>query len=70
MKKEKEVVVYSGGQDSTTWLFWAIEKFAAVEAVTFNYNRRYKLKIDCAAKISKELGIKNTVLDMSLLSQL
>ncbi|MCU5336326.1 7-cyano-7-deazaguanine synthase, partial [Bacillus cereus] len=32
MKKEKAVVVFSGGQDSTTCLFWAIEQFAEVEA--------------------------------------
>lgn len=70
MKKEKAVVVFSGGQDSTTCLFWAIEQFAEVEAVTFNYNQRHKLEIDCAAEIAKELGIKHTVLDMSLLNQL
>ncbi|MGH1298567.1 7-cyano-7-deazaguanine synthase QueC [Bacillus pretiosus] len=70
MKKEKAVVVFSGGQDSTTCLFWAIEQFAEVEAVTFNYNQRHKLEIDCAAEIANELGIKHTVLDMSLLNQL
>ena len=70
MKKEKAVVVFSGGQDSTTCLFWAMEQFAEVEAVTFNYNQRHKLEIDCAAEIAKELGIKHTVLDMSLLNQL
>ena len=67
MKKEKAVVVFSGGQDSTTCLFWAIQQFAEVEAVTFNYNQRHKLEIDCAAEIAKELGIKHTVLDMSFI---
>ncbi|MDR4133207.1 7-cyano-7-deazaguanine synthase QueC, partial [Bacillus cereus ATCC 10876] len=41
-----------------------------VEAVTVNYNQRHKLEIDCAVEIAKELGIKHTVLDMSLLNQL
>jgi 7-cyano-7-deazaguanine synthase len=70
MKNEKAVVVFSGGQDSTTCLFWALNTFKEVEAVTFNYNQRHKMEIDVAASIAKELGIKHTVLDMSLLNQL
>jgi 7-cyano-7-deazaguanine synthase len=70
MKKDKAVVVFSGGQDSTTCLFWAIEKFAEVEAVTFDYNQRHKAEIDCAQNITSELGIKHHILDMSLLNQL
>ncbi|MDO7907163.1 7-cyano-7-deazaguanine synthase QueC [Paenibacillus sp. JX-17] len=67
---EKAVVVFSGGQDSTTCLFWAKERFAEVEAVTFNYGQRHKLEIDCAADIARELDVPHTVLDMSLLNQL
>ncbi|WP_416825560.1 7-cyano-7-deazaguanine synthase QueC [Ectobacillus polymachus] len=70
MKKEKAVVVFSGGQDSTTCLFWALQQFKEVEAVTFNYNQRHRLEIECAASIAKELGVKHTILDMGLLSQL
>jgi 7-cyano-7-deazaguanine synthase len=70
MKQEKAVVVFSGGQDSTTCLFWALENFKEVEAVTFNYNQRHSLEIECAASIAKELGVKHTVLDMGLLNQL
>ena len=72
MKKEKAVVVFSGGQDSTTCLFWAMEQFAEVEAVTFNYNQRHKLEIDCAAEIAKELGINganNTEVNCKIASQ-
>ncbi|MFJ7744501.1 7-cyano-7-deazaguanine synthase QueC [Peribacillus sp. NPDC097295] len=70
MKKEKAIVVFSGGQDSTTCLFWAMERFAEVEAVTFDYNQRHSLEIECARDIAKELGIPHHVLDMSLLNQL
>lgn len=70
MKKEKAVVVFSGGQDSTTCLFWALERFAEVEAVTFNYGQRHKLELECAADIARDLGIRHHMLDMSLLNQL
>lgn len=70
LKQQKAVVVFSGGQDSTTCLFWAKERFAEVEAVTFDYGQRHKLELDCAADIAKELQIKHHVLDMSLLNQL
>ena len=70
MKKEKAVVVFSGGQDSTTCLFWAKKHFDEVEAVTFDYNQRHRLEIDVAASIAKELNVPHTVLDMSLLNQL
>ncbi|GGE32019.1 7-cyano-7-deazaguanine synthase [Pullulanibacillus camelliae] len=70
MKNEKAVVVFSGGQDSTTCLFWAKEHFKEVEAVTFNYNQRHSLEIECATNIARELGVKHHILDMSLLNQL
>lgn len=70
MKNEKAVVVFSGGQDSTTCLFWAMKEFGEVEAVTFDYNQRHRTEIQCAKEIANELGIKHHVLDMSLLNQL
>ncbi|AST91450.1 MULTISPECIES: 7-cyano-7-deazaguanine synthase QueC [Sutcliffiella] len=69
-KNEKAIVVFSGGQDSTTCLFWALEQFEEVETVTFHYGQRHNLEIECAKKIASDLGVKHRVLDMSLLSQL
>ena len=70
MKQEKAIIVFSGGQDSTTCLFWAKERFKEIEAVTFDYGQRHSLEIECAKEIAKELGIKHHILDMSLLNQL
>lgn len=70
MKNDKAIVVFSGGQDSTTCLFWALKNFKEVEAVTFDYNQRHRLEIEVAKDIAKELGVKHHILDMSLLNQL
>ncbi|PYF06779.1 7-cyano-7-deazaguanine synthase QueC [Ureibacillus chungkukjangi] len=70
MKQGKAIVVFSGGQDSTTCLFWAKERYAEVEAVTFDYGQRHCLEIECAKEIAKELDVKHHILDMSLLNQL
>ena len=67
---QKAVVVFSGGQDSTTCLFWALERFDEVIAVTFDYGQKNKLEIECASKIAKELGVEHHILDMGLLNQL
>ncbi|HHW37005.1 MAG TPA: 7-cyano-7-deazaguanine synthase QueC [Bacillales bacterium] len=70
MKNDKAIVVFSGGQDSTTCLFWALKNFKEVEAVTFDYNQRHRLEIEVAKDIAKELGVRHHILDMSLLNQL
>ena len=68
--KGKAVVVFSGGQDSTTCLFWALKSFDEVIAVTFDYGQRHKLEIECAKEIAAELNIEHHILDMGLLNQL
>ncbi len=70
MKNEKAVVVFSGGQDSTTCLFWALDNFQEVATVTFNYGQRHSDEIECARKIAEELGVSFKVLDMQLINQL
>lgn len=70
MKKDKAIVVFSGGQDSTTCLFWALKNFNEVEAVTFDYGQRHALEIECAKQIAQELNVRHHILNMSLLNQL
>lgn len=67
---EKAVVVFSGGQDSTTCLLWALEKFDSVEAVTFLYGQRNMPELNSAKKIANDFGVKHTILEMNLLHQL
>ena len=67
---QKAVVVFSGGQDSTTCLFWAMKQFEEVIAVTFDYNQRHLAELDCAKRICEEFEIEHHLLDMSLLNQL
>jgi 7-cyano-7-deazaguanine synthase len=70
MKNSKALVVFSGGQDSTTCLFWALKQFNEVEVVTFDYNQKHSLEIECAKNIANELGVRHHILDMALLNQL
>ncbi|MFD1739437.1 7-cyano-7-deazaguanine synthase QueC [Bacillus salitolerans] len=70
MKNEKAVVVFSGGQDSTTCLFWALKQFKEVEVVTFDYNQRHATEIECAKAIANEVGVRHHILNMDLLNQL
>ncbi|WP_117169487.1 7-cyano-7-deazaguanine synthase QueC [Paraliobacillus sediminis] len=69
-KNSKAIVVFSGGQDSTTCLFWALQNYEHVETVTFDYNQRHNNEIEVAKEITTELNVKHHVLDMSLLNQL
>jgi len=70
INKEKAVVVFSGGQDSTTCLFWAKKKFKEVIAVSFDYNQKHILELECAKNICKKYNVEHHILDLNLLNQL
>ncbi len=59
--EEKALVVLSGGQDSTTCLHWAIDRFgrSQTSSVTFDYGQRHRIELDCAATVAEHAGISN-----------
>jgi 7-cyano-7-deazaguanine synthase len=52
---DKAIVLFSGGQDSTTCLAWALERFAAVETVAFDYGQRHQVELACGERVLTEL---------------
>lgn len=69
-KPTKALVIFSGGQDSTTCLFWAKQKYEEVLAISFDYGQRHHLELECARTLCKNHGIEHHVLNMELLNQL
>ena len=72
MEKQQALVIFSGGQDSTTCLIQAIQTYGLenVQAITFQYGQRHAIELERARWIAQDLGVKQTVLDLSLMQQI
>lgn len=55
MSGKKALVLFSGGQDSTTCLAWALERYATVETIGFDYGQRHRVELDCRDVIRDEI---------------
>jgi 7-cyano-7-deazaguanine synthase len=55
MIDEGALVLFSGGQDSTTCLAWALDEFAAVETVGFDYGQRHRVELQCRTAVLDRL---------------
>jgi 7-cyano-7-deazaguanine synthase len=58
------LVILSGGQDSTTCLFWAKNEFEVVEAVFFDYGQRHLVELEAAQTVAKIAGVELTVVPL------
>ena len=68
---KRAVVVFSGGQDSTTCLVQALQQYDEVHCVTFDYGQRHRAEIDVARELALKLGaVAHKVLDVTLLNEL
>ena len=70
VNKENALVVFSGGQDSTTCLFWAKKMFKEVSALTFVYGQKHIQEVEAARHIAEIAGVKWDVMDVSFISKL
>lgn len=68
----KALVVLSGGQDSTTCLYWAINEFGRenVSSLSFDYGQRHIIELEAAKKVSEIAAIAHEVLPIDTFSAL
>ena len=76
----KALVLFSGGQDSTTCLAWALDRYAEVETLAFDYGQRHRVELDCRTTVRERIAAQfpawagklgaDHLLDLSLLGQI
>ena len=68
----RSLVILSGGQDSTTCLYWALARFGRdrVTTLTFDYGQRHRLELDCATQVAASTGVAHTVLPIDTFAAL
>lgn len=70
MNMESAVVLFSGGQDSTTCLFWAKKQFRKVYALSFLYGQKHVYEVEQARKIAGKAEVEFHVMDVSFIGGL
>ena len=71
-REDAALVVLSGGQDSTTCLYWAIDRFglANVSSITFDYGQKHRVELACARDVAAAAGIPNVCLPIDTFAAL
>ena len=67
---EHALVVLSGGQDSTTCLYWALSRFEQVSAISFDYAQRHRVELDAARTVAAMAGVRHTIIPINTFSAL
>ena len=56
MNSETALVLFSGGQDSTVCLAWALERFSRVETIGFDYGQRHAIELSVRARLREKMS--------------
>jgi len=65
-QSRKALVLFSGGMDSTTALYWAQGRYAEVSALSFDYGQRHKVELALARRLARRLLLPHKVLKVDL----
>jgi len=63
---KKSIVLFSGGIDSTTALYWAVNCYEKVLALTFDYRQRHRIEISLAHLLTKKLNLPHKIIQIDL----
>ncbi|MBI1361167.1 MAG: 7-cyano-7-deazaguanine synthase QueC [Alphaproteobacteria bacterium] len=55
MADPSALVLFSGGQDSTACLAWALQRYGRVETVGFDYGQRHRIELECRLRVIAEI---------------
>lgn len=66
MKNSNAVILFSGGLDSTTALYWAKKHFDTVHAMMINYSQRHSIETDLAQKTTEKLDVQTHLINFPL----
>jgi len=69
-KNESALVLFSGGQDSTTSLYWAKNEFKEVRTIGFHYGQRHHFETEVAKNLARIADVEFDLVEISSLSQL
>jgi len=70
MANKNALVLFSGGQDSTTCLFWALKNFEKVSAIGFDYGQRHQSELAAATGLTDLAGISYSVYKINTFSSI
>lgn len=65
-QQQRAVVLFSGGLDSTTCLYWAKSQFKDVIAISFRYGQRHSSELIASQNIASKLGVHHRIIDIDI----